>query len=189
MLGSPLGLEQTAVSGIVSAFREDPDLIQFSAPISPGNSGGPVLNADGEVIGVTELKIAEEAAEGLGFAIPSSTVRNVVEQLVQSGTVVRPYVGVSYQTLTPRVASYYDLDVKEGALITRVAPNSPARSAGLQPGDVITNVDGQSVGEQNSLAQLLNKRKVNDEVSLTIVRDGQEQAVTARLAQRPSADN
>lgn len=74
VLGSPLGLEQTAVSGIVSAFRENPDLIQFSAPISPGNSGGPVLNAQGEVIGVTELKIAEEAAEGLGFAIPVGTL-------------------------------------------------------------------------------------------------------------------
>jgi putative serine protease PepD len=74
VLGSPLGLEQTAVSGIVSAFREDPSLIQFSAPISPGNSGGPVLNAAGEVIGITELKIAEEAAEGLGFAIPVGTL-------------------------------------------------------------------------------------------------------------------
>src|SRR5206468_8641253 len=118
-----------------------------------------------------------DVAEGLGFAIPSTTVRNVVDQLITNGSVTRPYLGVNFQSVNPRIASYYDLGAKEGALVTRVAPNSPARKAGLQQGDVITAVDGQKVTDQQRLPELLNKHNVNDQVSLTIGRDGKDQTL------------
>jgi serine protease Do len=129
------------------------------------------------------------SAEGLGFAVPASTVRTVVDQLITSGVVARPYLGINYQTINPRIAAYYDLEAKEGALVARVGPNSPARQAGLQQGDVITAVDGEKVGEQKSLAEILNKRKVGDEVTLTIARDGKEQTLAVKLGQRPTPDS
>jgi 2-alkenal reductase len=206
-IGSPLGdFRNTVTSGVVSAVGRKlddsapglMDLVQTDAAINQGNSGGPLVDAAGHVVGINTAVVRGAAGsmlgggagtEGLGFAIPSNTVRNVVYDLIQNGVVSRPYLGVGFQTLTPRVAAYYDLEAKEGALVTRVAPNSPARQAGVQQGDVITKVDGQAVGEQKSLAQLLSQRKVDDQVTLTLVRDGKETTVTAKLAQRPTAGN
>ncbi len=199
-IGSPLGEFRNSVTqGVVSALgrRLDDsapglmDLIQTDAAINHGNSGGPLVDPSGQVVGINTAVVrgGSDLATGLGFAIPSNTVRDVVQQLIQTGVVTRPYLGVSYQTVTPRVAAYYDLAVKEGALIILVAPDSPARAAGLQRGDVITQVDGQSVNEEKSLAQLLNQHKVGDDVVLTINRDGREQTLTVRLAQRPAAES
>jgi 2-alkenal reductase len=210
-IGSPLGdFRNTVTMGVVSATGRKlddsapglMDLIQTDAAINHGNSGGPLVDAAGQVVGINTAVVrgassgagamlggGGDVAEGLGFAIPSNTVRNVVADLIQNGSVSHPYLGVGFQTVTPRIASYYDLGVKEGALVTQVAPNSPARQAGLQQGDVITKVDSQPVGEQKSLAQLLNQRKVNDQVSLTIMRDGKEMTLNAKLAQRPATNN
>jgi 2-alkenal reductase len=210
-IGSPLGdFRNTVTSGVVSATGRKlddsspglTDLIQTDAPINNGNSGGPLMNAAGQVVGINTLVVrgasgaaglfgasSSASAEGLGFAIPSSTVRNVVDQLIATGTVTRPYLGINYQTVNPRIAAYYDLDAKEGALVARVAPNSPARQAGLQQGDVITAVNGQKLGEQTSLAEVMNKQKVGDEVNLTIARDGKEQTLSVKLGQRPTADS
>jgi 2-alkenal reductase len=208
-IGSPLGdFRNTVTSGVVSAVGRKlddsapglTDLIQTDAAINHGNSGGPLVDPSGQVIGINTAVVrgagasglfggSTDVAEGLGFAIPSNTVRNVVDQLITSGSVTRPYLGVNFQTVNPRIASYYDLGANEGALVTRVAPNSPARKAGLQQGDVITAVDGQKIGQQQGLAELLNKHKVNDEVTLTINRDGKEQTVQVQLAQRPAPDN
>jgi len=210
-IGSPLGdFRNTVTMGVVSATGRKlddsapglMDLIQTDAAINHGNSGGPLVDAAGQVVGINTAVVrggssgasgtlggGGDVAEGLGFAIPSNAVRNVVADLIQNGSVSHPYLGVGFQTVTPRVAAYYDLGVKEGALVTQVAPNSPARQAGLQQGDVITKVDSQSVGEQKSLAQLLNQRKVNDQVSLTIMRDGKEMTMSAKLAQRPTTNN
>jgi 2-alkenal reductase len=202
-IGSPLGdFRNTVTAGVVSAKgrRLDDslpglsDLIQTDAAINPGNSGGPLIDASGQVIGINTAVVRGASsfgpganAEGLGFAIPSNTVREVAQQLIDKGVVTRPYLGVSYQTVTPRLAAAYDLGAKEGALITRVGANSPARQAGLQPGDIITRVNDQPVNEQKSLAQLLNQYKPGDEVRLTIVRDGREQQLTVKLAQRPTS--
>jgi len=206
-IGSPLGdFRNTVTSGVISAVGRKlddsapglSDLLQTDAAINHGNSGGPLVDASGQVVGINVAVVrgagmssmmgGNDVAEGLGFAIPSSTVRDVVQQLIDRGSVVRPYLGVSFQTVNPRVAAYYDLGVKDGALVTQVGPNSPARKAGIQQGDVITQVDGQSVGEQKSLAQLLSKHKVDDNVTMTLVRDGKEQTVTVQLGQRPSTD-
>jgi 2-alkenal reductase len=210
-IGSPLGdFRNTVTQGVVSATGRKlddsapglMDLIQTDAAINHGNSGGPLVDAAGQVVGINTAVVrgssssassmlggGGDVAEGLGFAIPSNTVRNVVADLIQNGSVSHPYLGVGFQTVTPRIAAAYDLGVKEGALVTQVGPNSPARQAGLQQGDVITKVDGQSVGEQKSLAQLLNQKKVNDQVSLTVMRDGKEMTLNATLAQRPSTNN
>src|SRR5579875_307909 len=199
-IGSPLGdFRNTVTAGVVSAKgrRLDDvspgltDLIQTDAAINPGNSGGPLIDASGQVIGINTAVVrgancSDANAEGLGFAIPSNTVREVAQQIIDKGAVTRPYLGVSYQTVTPRLAAAYDLDTKEGALITRVGANSPARQAGLQPGDIITRVNDEPVNEQKSLAQLLNQYKPGDEVRLTIMRDGREQQLTVKLAQRPT---
>ncbi len=175
------------------------DLIQTDAAINHGNSGGPLVDAAGQVIGINTAVVrgsgaasmfgGGDVAEGLGFAIPSNTVRNVAYDLIQNGVVAHPYLGVGFQTVTPRVAAYYELDAKNGALITQVAPNSPARQAGLQQGDIITKVDGQDVNEQKSLAQLLNQRKPDDQVTLTVMRNGKEMTITAKLGQRPTTNS
>jgi 2-alkenal reductase len=199
-MGSPLGeFRNTVTEGVVSALGRRLDdsapglvnLIQTDAAITHGNSGGPLLDASGQVVGINTAVVRgqNDAAGSIGFAIPSNTVRMVVEQLVAHGVVTRPYLGVSFQTVTPRVAAYYDLEVKEGALVTQVGPNSPAREAGVRRGDVITKVGDQAVNEQKSLAELLGQYKVNDQLTLTVVRDGQEQALNVRLAQRPTPDS
>jgi 2-alkenal reductase len=209
-IGSPLGdFRNTVTSGVVSATGRKlddsapglTDLIQTDAPINSGNSGGPLMNAAGQVVGINTAVVRTSgaggvfgaaggaSAEGLGFAIPASTVRTVVEQLIADGVVTRPFLGVNYQSINPRIAAYYDLPVKEGALVARVGPNTPAREAGLQQGDVITAVDGEKVGEQKGLAEMLNQRKVGDEVRLTISREGKEQTLTVKLGQRPAPDN
>jgi 2-alkenal reductase len=210
-IGSPLGdFRNTVTSGVVSAVGRKlddsapglTDLIQTDAAINHGNSGGPLVDPSGQVIGINTAVVrgagaslggmlggGGDVAEGLGFAIPSKTVRMVVDQLITTGSVTRPYLGVNFQTVNPRIASYYDLDAKEGALVVRVAPNSPARKAGLQQGDVVTAVDGQKVTDQQGLPELLNKHQVNDEVTLTISRDGKEQQLQVQLGQRPTPDN
>ncbi len=207
-IGSPLGdFRNTVTSGVVSATGRKlddaapglTDLIQTDAPINSGNSGGPLVNAAGQVVGINTAVVrgtpggslfgGGASAEGLGFAIPSNTVRTVVEQLIQHGVVTRPYLGVSYQTINPRIAAYYDLDVQDGALVARVAPNSPARQAGLQQGDIIVAVNGEKVGQERSLAEVLSKSKVGDEVTLTIRRDGKEQTLNVKLGQRPAPDS
>jgi 2-alkenal reductase len=210
-IGSPLGdFRNTVTSGVVSAVGRKlddsspglTDLIQTDAAINHGNSGGPLVDPSGQVVGINTAVVrgagaspggifggGGDVAEGLGFAIPSKTVRTVVDQLITNGSVTRPYLGVGYQSVNPRIASYYDLDAKEGALVTRVAPNSPARKAGLQQGDVVTAVDGQKVTDQQGLPELLNKHQVNDQVNLTISRDGKEQTLQVQLGQRPTSDN
>ncbi len=211
-IGSPLGdFRNTVTSGVVSAVGRKlddsapglTDLIQTDAAINHGNSGGPLVDPSGQVVGINTAVVrggggslggmlgggSGDVAEGLGFAIPSNTVRTVVDQLITNGSVTRPFLGVNFQTVNPRIASYYDLDAKEGALVTRVAPNSPARKAGLQQGDVITAVDGQKVTDQQGLPELLNKHQVNDQVTLTINRDGKEQTLQVELGKRPTSDN
>ena len=204
-IGSPLGdFRNTVTQGVVSAVgrRLDDsapgltDLVQTDAAINQGNSGGPLIDASGQIIGINTAVVRASGgsplggganAEGLGFAIPSATVREVAQQLIDKGAVVRPYLGVSFQTVTPRLAAMYELDAKDGVLVTRVGPNSPARQAGLQQGDVITKVNDQALGEQKSLAQMLNQYKPGDDVRLTINRDGKEQTLTVKLAQRPTS--
>jgi len=199
-IGSPLGdFKGTVTVGVISALdrRLDTgqgylmeDLIQTDAAINPGNSGGPLINALGQVIGINTAIVGRSAyagtvAEGLGFAIPSNTVKFVAQQLVEKGYVERPYLGIEYVTITPRLASAYDLPADHGVYVRRVASGSPAAAAGLREGDIITAIDDQTIDEDNPLTNVLWRFHVGDEVRLTILRQGEELSLDVTLTQHP----
>jgi len=199
-IGSALGdFRNTVTHGIISGVNRtlsDPNgptltgLIQTDAPINHGNSGGPLLDLQGRVIGINTAVVrgsgfGGDVAEGLGFAIPSNTVKQIADQLIKNGYVVRPFLGVSWTPLSPQIASYYGLSVTSGALIQAVQPGSPASAAGLRPGDVVTRVDDVAIDEQHDFASVLLSHKVGDRVRLTVQRGSQVLTLTATLAERP----
>ena len=216
-IGNPFGLEGSMTTGIISAVGRSiladetsvqsytiPDVIQTDAPINPGNSGGILLNAQGQVLGVTSaIESPVRANAGVGFAIPSAIVQNVVPALIDSGKYVHSWLGISGTTLTPDVAQAMNLDASQrGALVTEVLPNSPAEKAGLRGsdqqttidgidlpvgGDVITRIDNEQVLQMDDLIAYLARTKVDQKVSLTVLRDGKEQSLDVTLAARPAA--
>jgi 2-alkenal reductase len=204
-IGSPLGAFSNSVTeGIISAvgrnFPIDPmqatsssytNLIQHDAAINPGNSGGPLLNMDGEVIGVNTLGIPSDPngqpVQGLFFAIPSNTVKNITDELIATGSVAYPFVGVSFVPLTPTLAAQAGLDVDYGVYVADVSPDSPAEAAGIKPDDIITEMDGTKIDQDNSFSEQLFKHKPGDEVEFTIHRDGKDSTVTVTLGERPPA--
>ncbi|GAB3679970.1 trypsin-like peptidase domain-containing protein [Salinarchaeum chitinilyticum] len=211
-LGSPFGLEATITHGIVSGLDRSlptnrgytiPNVIQTDAPISSGNSGGPLLTCQGTVAGVNTAGIAAQGAENIGFAVPASTVELVVPSLVQNGTFTHPTLGVSGVSVTPAIAEANDLDVTGGFIVATVDQSAPAASV-LQGsdqqvqvagqvvpvgGDVIVAVEGQQVANREDIASvLLAETRPGEEVDLTIVRDGQEMNVTTTVVERPEPE-
>ena len=201
-IGSALGdFRNTVTHGIISGLdRTLPaqngealsGMIQTDAPINHGNSGGPLLNLQGQVIGINTAVVrgsglGGDVAEGLGFAIPSNTVKQIADQLIAHGIVPRPFLGVSAAMISPQIASYYGLSVNHGALIQAVQPGSPAAKAGLRPEDVITAIDGTQINDTNTLESVLLKHKIGDSVTLTVVRNQQTLTLTAVLGQRPAS--
>ncbi len=194
-IGSPLGdFKNTVTVGVVSATGRSIDtgngytidgLIQTDAAINQGNSGGPLVNLAGEVIAINTLIIRNSGsgtvAEGLGFAIPINTARAVSEQLIQVGHVSRPYLGITYQPITPRVAAIYRLPVQYGVYITDVVSNSPASKAGLQVGDIITSIDSTALDETHAYINTLFQYSAGDTVTLTINRNGNQVQVPVTL--------
>lgn len=204
-IGSALGdFANTVTAGVVSALHRDledagstalQNLIQTDAAINQGNSGGPLLDITGKVIGINVAVVRGDAtggdvAEGLGFAIPSNTVKDVVAQLIAEGSVSRPYIGISYQLINAQIAAAYDLSRDNGLLITEVRPGSPAEQAGLAQGDIVVKFDGTDVTGPTSLLELLMKRQVGETISLTIVPSGTdtEKEVSLTLAVRPAGE-
>jgi serine protease DegQ len=194
-IGSPLGFANTVTAGIVSSLhREIPsggttpalvDLIQTDAPISPGNSGGALVNQDEEVIGINVAFIPPEArAVAIGFAIPAATVSDAVRQLLATGEVRHAFLGVQPTQVTPELADQLDLGVDEGALVFEVSDESPAERAGIRAGDVIVEVDGEPVRIVEDLLAALRERDPGDTVTVTIVRDGERRDLRATLAER-----
>jgi putative serine protease PepD len=184
-IGSPFGLEQTVTAGIVSALHRQmtspnnftiDNSIQTDAAINHGNSGGPLINSSGQVIGVN-AQIASDSGgnEGVGFAIPSNTAKSIVSQLIDSGKVEHAFLGVALQDAAGT-----------GAEISRVTANTPAQRAGLRAGDVITQVDGKRIGTGDELRAAINAKSPGDAVSLTYRRDGGTHTVRLTLANRPS---
>jgi S1-C subfamily serine protease len=185
-LGNPLGFENSATAGIVSgAHRAVPgaaqqapalvDLIQTDAAISPGNSGGALVGADGRLIGINVAYIPPQAGSvSIGFAIPSSTVVDVVAQLLEDGTAEHAWLGIQPVALTPQIAAQYGLPVETGALVADVVPGSPAADAGLEPGDVIVAIDEDPVATVEDLLGALRRREVGAEVVVHVARDGDE---------------
>jgi 2-alkenal reductase len=198
-IGSALGeYRNTVTAGVVSALNRHLDgegsaLIQTDAAINHGNSGGPLADLNGQVIGINVAVVTSsgsgvtgsDIAQGLGFSIPSNEANKVAQQLIQTGAVVRPYIGISYLPIDDQVAAYYNLSVTSGVLVQQVEVGSPADKAGLQQGDIITKLDGQTVGTDNPLASVLMTRKVGDTISVTYIRNGQTNTVKVTLVERP----
>jgi S1-C subfamily serine protease len=188
-IGSPLGaFGNTVTMGIVSALNRDQlenpssnycqnytNLIQHDAAINPGNSGGPLFNLRGEVVGVNTLGIP--SAQGIYFAVPSNTVKAVVDELIETGHISLPYIGISLVELNPQIASVNDLPVEFGIYVDGVEPGSPAESAGLEPGDIITAVDGQQISIENSLSEMLINFDPGQTVELDVLRGGEQGTV------------
>lgn len=191
-VGNPFGLGGTVTAGIVSASGRDigastyDDYIQIDAPINKGNSGGPAFNADGEVIGVnTAIYSPSGGSVGIGFDIPASTAKAVVTDLKAKGHVDHAYLGVQVQALTSDLAGSLGLHSTDGALIDQVMPNSPAASAGIKAGDVITSVSGHSIKSSRDLARVIGMMTPDKKVALDITRNRQAQTITVALGQSP----
>ena len=199
-IGSALGeFKNTVTAGVVSGLDRAIDmgegfrmegLIQTDAAINHGNSGGPLVSLQGQVIGINTLIIRGDGttmtvAEGLGFAIPANTVQVVTTELIQSGYVRRPYLGISHAVLTPGMARYYGLSVTQGTLVIRVPTQSPAAQAGLKPGDVIIAINGITLDEEHPFLNVLLNYKPGDTVTLRVNRYGQELTLEAVLGESP----
>ncbi|MCE9647187.1 MAG: trypsin-like peptidase domain-containing protein [Chloroflexi bacterium] len=187
-IGSPLGnFKNTVTVGVVSATGRSIDtgrgyqvegLIQTDAAINQGNSGGPLVNLAGEVIGINNMIVrgsgSGAVAEGLGFAIPVNTAQAVASQILDHGYFSRPFMGISYQAISPDIAATYNLPVKWGVYVTKVASGSPADKAGLKVDDIITGLNGVNLDETHNYLNMLYTYKPGDQVTLSVTRDGKE---------------
>jgi S1-C subfamily serine protease len=193
-MGNPLGFENTVTAGIVSGVNraipsggQTPalvDLIQTDAPISPGNSGGALVGADGKVIGINVAFIPPEArAVSLGFAIPAPTVISVVDQLIESGEARHAFIGINPVQVTPQLDEAFELGVDSGVLVREVV-GEPAERAGMRAGDVIVRFDGKTIETVEDLFADLRRVEPGEEVEVTIVREGDERELTVELGER-----
>jgi S1-C subfamily serine protease len=192
-VGNPLGVGQTVTMGIVSAKGRATgggdsyeDFLQTDAPINQGNSGGALVNTRGELIGINSQILSPSGGNiGIGFAIPSNMVKNVMDQLVRGGAVHRGMLGVTVQGINSDLAGSLGLSEVKGALVSAVSEGSPAEKAGIKRGDVITAIDGQAVKDSNSLRNTVSRLQPGSTASLTLFRGGQEKQVSVRLAEMP----
>ena len=191
-MGSPFGLEQTVTAGIVSAkgrvIGSGPydDFIQTDASINPGNSGGPLLNMDGEVVGINTAIVAQ--GQGIGFAIPVNLAQGIIRQLEESGSVTRGWLGVGIQDLTPELAEYYGIKDKKGVLVAKVFEGDPADKAGIKANDIIIAVDGKPIKTSRQLTGTIAEIPVGQKTPITIVRDGKEKTVKVKIAKRDDSE-
>ncbi len=193
-LGSPFGLRQSVTAGIISALgRETVGLarfenyIQTDAAINPGNSGGPLVNLDGQVIGInTAISSAAGGNDGIGFAIPSRMVERIVNDLAADGTVERGWLGVNIQPLDSDLAESFGHSTRHGVLVSGVLEGTPAADAGLEPGDIIVSIDGRRTDTPASLARTVAESAPEETIALELVREGRTVVKTAVLANRPT---
>lgn len=209
-IGNPFGLTHTMTTGIISALNrgirteeghEIEDLIQTDAAINPGNSGGPLLNSNGEVIGInTAIYSLSGGYQGIGFSIPSHIAKKVATQLITSGKVARPWLGISGTSITPALAEGLGLEVKKGVLIVKTVRGGPADQAGLVGGDrevvsggmriplggdIISHVDGKDISNMKELLNALERAEVGQSILIDILRNGRPIKVEVLLTERP----
>ena len=194
-VGNPFGVGQTVTMGIVSALGrarmgivDYEDFIQTDAAINPGNSGGALVSLSGELVGINTAILSRSGGyQGIGFAIPSNMVRPVVDSLVKTGRVVRGWMGVGIQDLTPALVDAMKLSSKKGVLVSEVAPDGPAQKAGLQEGDVILSLDGRAMEDTQRLRNTVAAKGAGATVKVVVKREDDEKEVTLVLAEQPSA--
>ncbi len=189
-VGNPLGMDYSVTSGIVSAINREIEnegtiftAIQTDAAINSGNSGGALVNSNGEVIGINTMKFAGDGIEGIGFAIPISSATSVIEQLIEFQTVKRPYIGIVGSSVDSSVAKRYN--IPEGIYVEEVTAGSPAETAGLKQSDIITKIEGKDVKTVNELNQIKYTYSIGDTVKLTIYRNGETLEIDLVLAELP----
>lgn len=204
-IGNALGqFQNTVTSGIISGYGRNiqamggqgsenlENLFQTDTAINPGNSGGPLVNLDGEVIGINTAVAGD--AENIGFAIPINDVSGLIDSVKSTGKLERPYMGVIYIPITNDIAEQYGLSVKRGAYIAPpgiigtnpIVEGGPAEKAGLKPGDIILKINDTAIDQDTSLSAIINKHKVGDKVTLTVLRDGKEQKIEVTLGAAPT---
>jgi serine protease Do len=191
-IGNPFGLEQTVTAGIVSAkgrvIGQGPydDFIQTDASINPGNSGGPLLDQQGDVVGINSAIFSESGGNmGIGFAIPSNLAKSIVDQLKTKGKVVRGWLGVMIQDVTEDLASSFKLSDPHGALVSSIKEGSPGAKAGLERGDIIVEYDGHAVKSSHELPTMVASTPIGKDVEVEVLRDGQEKTVKVKIEEMP----
>jgi len=198
-IGNPLGREfaRSVTVGVVSALNREitvstprggPEislnLIQTDAAINPGNSGGPLVNMQGEVIGINSVKIAQTGVEGMGFAIPINDAKPIIEQIIEKGYVSRPFIGIyNFREITEEMSQWYD--IPRGIYVGGVVPGSPADKAGIKPEDIIVEFAGKRITSFADLDEVLSKHEVGDTVTIAVVRDGKRREFTLTLGEMP----
>ena len=190
-IGSPFGLEETVTVGVISAKGRAgfgtgtyEDFIQTDASINPGNSGGPLVNIDGEVIGVNAMII--QPGQGIGFAIPINLAKTIMLELIKQGKVTRPWVGIGLQDISPELMTFFKIREKEGALISQVYAGSPAEKADLKTGDIVVEVDGVKIKNSQDVVREVLKKKIGQKVLLVVIREGKRLEVPVTTALMPS---
>ena len=189
-IGNPVGMDYSVTSGIVSAIDREVTAdgttytaIQTDAAINTGNSGGALVNANGQVIGINTLKLSGSDIEGIGFAIPISSTTNIIDQLIQYSSVKRPYIGISGSSVGTETAQRYNLP--EGVYVEAIEKDSPAEKANLQRGDIITKIEGNVITSVNELNKYKNTYNIGDTIKLTVYRNGSESDVEITLVEAP----
>lgn len=193
-IGNPQGLDHTVTVGVISAKgrpvavqdRQYKNLLQTDASINPGNSGGPLLNTKGQVIGINTAVNA--SAQGIGFAIPSSTVRPVLDTLINQGKITRPWLGVYVQTINKDMAAYWKLNKSEGVLVTSVVEGSPAYTSGINQGDIIEELENQKIGNAEDLTALVEKTKLGQQVEMVLHRNGKKMKINITIGEKSSVN-
>jgi serine protease Do len=192
-IGNPFALNHTITMGIVSAvgrsnvgIADYEDFIQTDAAINPGNSGGALVNIDGELVGVnTAIFSTNGGYMGIGFAIPTTMANSVMDNIIAHGKVVRGWLGVTIQNLTPELATHFDITEKQGSLVTDVVSDSPAEKAGFARGDLVIEVEGKAVEGSSDLRNMVAKTMPGKTVELTVIRDGREKTLQVTLGEFP----
>ena len=195
-IGNPFGIGETVTTGIVSAKGRRPglgldyeDFVQTDAAINPGNSGGALVDIEGRLVGINTAILSRSGGfQGVGLAVPANLVSQVADGLVKNGKVVRGYLGVGTQDVTPALAETLDLNTRKGALVAEVQPDSPAAKAGIKNGDVITAVDGQPVEDSHRLSLTVGGISPGTKLDLDVVRDGKNQKLKVTTAERPGSN-
>ena len=198
-IGNPLGAKfaRSVTSGVISALDREItvatsrggaettlNLIQTDAAINPGNSGGPLLNMQGQVIGINSVKIATEGVEGMGFAIPIADAKPIIQQILDKGYVSRPFIGIyNFQEITPEMSEWYNIPT--GIYVGGVVPGSPAARVGIKPEDIIVEIDGSRIASYADLDSIIAKHKVGDKISIAVVRDGSRRTFNLTLGEMP----
>ena len=196
-IGNPFGVGQTVTMGIISATGRNrlglstyEDFIQTDAAINPGNSGGALVDAHGNLVGInTAIFSKSGGSQGIGFAIPSSLARQVMQDLIAHGRVIRGWLGVEVQELTPRLAESFGVGERAGLVVAGIFRNGPAHQAGLQPGDIILQLEEEPVTTSRATMNRIARFKPGQDIAMGVLRNGHEMTITAKIGERPPTQN